>query len=295
MILQKNLYVSTGAFKAKNLNNILNECQTTGFQFLELSSGIKFSDSLLEKCKVLEGEMNFLIHNYFPAPPKPFVLNLASTDPFILKLSRELCKNAIDLCVDLGSPFYSVHSGFAINLKPEQLGQPDKQSILTSKYVINPELAYSIFLESICEINCYAEEKSIGILIENNVVTPQHVARGKEDIFLMVKSEDVIRLMEDVSSQNIGLLVDVGHLNVSANALGYKKVKFLEDVKSYVRAFHLSENDGITDQNLPVRKDSWFLPHIKETPSVVVVLEAYNLTSEQIKDQLQSLSTNMHC
>ena len=53
MILQKNLHVSTGAFKEKNLNNILKEYLTTVFQCLEQSSGIKFSVLLREKCKEL--------------------------------------------------------------------------------------------------------------------------------------------------------------------------------------------------------------------------------------------------
>ena len=294
-MINNNLYISTGAFKENNLSNILKECETTDFHCLELSSGIQFSNLLRNKCKQLSGEMSFLIHNYFPGPVKPFVLNLASTDPLTLKLSRDHCQNAIDLCVDLGAPFYSVHSGFAMNLKPEQLGQPDEQSRISAKNVINPKLAYNIFLESIYQINCYAEEKSIGILIENNVVTSKHVERGKKDTFLMVKSDEIICLMKDVASPNLGLLVDVGHLNVLANALGYDRGNFLEDVKSHIRAFHLSENDGITDQNMSVRKDSWFLPHLKEFPNAVVVLEVYNLSPEEIKDQLKLLLINMSC
>ena len=90
--MNNHLYVSTGAFNEKRLNNILKECESNGFLSLELSSGTKFSNLLLAKCKGLTGKMNFLVHNYFPAPAKSFVLNLASTDPKILKLSRSRLK-----------------------------------------------------------------------------------------------------------------------------------------------------------------------------------------------------------
>ena len=38
---------------------------------------------------------------------------------------------------------------------------------------------------------------------------------------------EIVRLMKDVSSQNLGLLLDVGHLNVSASALGYERENFI--------------------------------------------------------------------
>ena len=86
-MLNNKLYVSTGAFKEKNLNKILKECQTTGFQCLELSSGIKFSNLLRDKCKELDGEMSFLIHNYFPAPSKPFLFCNKTTCSLLLNVS----------------------------------------------------------------------------------------------------------------------------------------------------------------------------------------------------------------
>jgi len=46
--------------------------------------------------------LNYLIHNYFPPPSKPFVLNLASLDDKLYKQSIDLCINAIKLSKNLG-------------------------------------------------------------------------------------------------------------------------------------------------------------------------------------------------
>jgi len=53
------------------------------------------------------------------------------------------------------------------------------------------------------------------------------------------------------------------------------------------------KDDGVTDQNMSVRKDSWFLPYLRKFPDAIVVLEAYNLSSHKIKDQLKLLVTSM--
>lgn len=294
LILNNNLFISTGAFQEDEIESIMNSCLANGINRIELSSGIKYTSHLLESIFKGKHDIQFLIHNYFPPPRTPFVLNLASTDEETLQKSRQHCKEAVDLCVQVNSPFYSVHSGFALNLKPKLLGKPHAQSRLLKEAIIPYDIAYSTFLESVVQINDYAKEKGVGLLIENNVVTSMHVDKGKKDAFLMVRCEEIKKLMNEINSSNFGLLVDVGHLKVSANALGYDRAEFLDEVKPYIRAFHLSDNDGKTDQNLQVRKDSWFLPYLNKFPDAVLILEANDLSVDEIKQQLELLSHQLN-
>ena len=152
--------------------------------------------------------------------------------------------------------------------------------------IVPYDTAYTIFLESIVEVNEYASKRDVGLLIENNVVTPIHMKEGKKDTFLMVRATEIKKLMDDVNDDNLGLLVDTGHLNVTANAFGYDRLDFLEETKPYIKAFHLSDNDAKKDQNLQLNDEFWILPHLKEFTNSVMILEVYNLTPEGIKKQL---------
>ena len=113
------IYVSTGAFKTKNLSQILVICIRNEIHNLELSSGTDFAEGILEAVRYYHIKpLNYLVHNYFPPHKEPFVLNLASTSKIDSKRSLDHCRAAIDLATELGAPFYSVHAGAAMNAKP---------------------------------------------------------------------------------------------------------------------------------------------------------------------------------
>jgi len=293
MVNRKPIYLSTGVFNQNNLAEILVYSSKNELTNLELSSGVEPSADYLSLLLPLRNQYRFLIHNYFPPPLEPFVLNLAATDKYTLQTSRDHCCRAINLCVTVGSPFYSVHSGFAINLTPDLLGQPERQSKLESKLIIKPETAFEIFAESIRFLSEYAETRGVGLLVENNVVTIAHVQEGKETMFLMTKADEIMKLLTEVSNSNLGVLVDVGHLNVSASALKYNPESFISRIKPYIKAFHLSDNDGLADQNCPVSNSSWFWPVVAQFPDATVILEAYNLTPNKISQQTMLLTRKL--
>lgn len=279
------LYFSTGVFRDNRLEVIEKNCQELKIDQLELSSGVKPNNDCIGIVSHLNKKHRLLIHNYFPPPAVPFVLNLASTNDETLRLSRDHCKNAINLCCLVNSPFYSVHSGFAMDLTPALLGQPKKQALLDKKHLIPRDLAYEIFAESIMLLNDYAKERDVGLLVENNVVTTEHVATGRGETFLMVEAMELTKLIRDVASTNLKILLDVGHLNVSSKALGYSRKQFFLEVRDFIGAYHLSNNNRLMDQNLPVTENSWFWPHMKSPIEIPMILEAYRLSFDDIVDQ----------
>lgn len=280
--------MSTSSFCRNSLEEILDECRVHDVLNIELGAGIAYDSDLLESVNRANNMgLNFLVHNYFPTPEDEFVLNLASDNAAVLEKSRWHCKKAVDLCSRLGCPFYSVHGGFAIELKVEHLGKPEIQAQLSEDLYIPYERAYKNFVDSLLEINEYAKTKGIGILIENNVITPLQVKGGQKDAFLMTSIDEISSLMQQVDDVNIGLLVDVGHLNVSANACGFDRRDFIRKLTPYIQAFHLSENDGYTDQHLSLRGDSWFLPFLRDFPEAVFVIEVLGLSIADIKRQVR--------
>ncbi len=281
--MNNNVFVSTGAFKTKNLNEIIKSCLDNGFYNLELSSGLDYISDTLESIKQhRNNSMRYLIHNYFPPPTQPFVLNLAAEEQDILQKSRNHCLKAIDLSFELGSEFYSIHSGFAFKAELQHLGNNFKNVNRTSY-----EKAYETFVESVRILADYSSSKNKKLVVENNVITRLNLVNDRNVLLLMVTADDLIRLHKDVSKDNLGFLIDLGHLNVSSNTLSFDKFKFIDRVKDYIVAFHISDNNGEEDQNLQFDNSAWFMPILKDLSFATMIIEAYKMEALKIQELIQ--------
>ncbi len=225
-----------------------------------------------------------MMHNYFPTPEVPFVLNLAATDPQIRAESHALCRRAIELTAAVGAPFYSVHSGFAMNLTADQLGQPSQQAALAAERCIDRKSANRAFRESVSQLSAFAKSRGVGLLLENNVITRKQVAAGRAESLLMTTPDECRAFLDDLADPNVGLLLDVAHAKVAANALGFDAADFFKPAP-HLRALHLSDNDGEADTNHPVTRDSWFTPHLRECRELPMVIEVYRLSTETRQQQ----------
>jgi len=281
----REIFVSTGAFKPERLEDIFALARDWGVKNIELSSGVPHEPdvrSLIEKHK---DEFRFLVHNYFPAPKKPFVLNLAANDPHIREKSLIHCRRALDLTVDLGAPFYAAHAGFSFNPKVEQLG-----AVHDGNPDVSKERVYDIFLDNVREVLKYARSLGVRFYVENNVVAPFNAPDGLNDRFLLADPDEMIRFAEDINDPSFGYLVDVGHLNVSAQTLGFERNAAIDVLMPFIRAFHLSDNDGTEDSNKPFDGDAWFLPWLAQYPQSTIVIEAYRLEPDQLNLCLNAVS-----
>ena len=283
------IYISTGAFQTADLPEILAICQDEGISGIELSSGLGYIENLDEVMHEAHLCAPLLLHNYFPAPREPFVLNLAAEDPVTAEQSMALCNRAIQLSASVGAPFYSVHSGFVAGLQANMLGKPEAQAALRGTDEAAYEAAYARFRDRVATLCDTAAAAGIRLLLENNVL-PQEL---DANALLMTRAEEFLRLFDDLQHPNLGILVDVAHTYVSAHTLGYDPGAFIKALAPYIEAFHLSENDGLRDTNEKVRADSWFLPHLSAFPDAVVVLEAYRLSAKELHQQRALLSQHL--
>lgn len=287
------IYISTGAFQTRSLPEILRLCKQGDIGQLELSSGLDFIEDI---DLVIEQARQFgplLIHNYFPAPAAPFVLNLASNDDIEAEQSMRLCRRAIDICQRVGAPFYSVHSGFVVPISVDSLGDAQAQAGLCIDKPEAHERAYAVFGQRIAELSTYAAAKNIRLLIENNVLTSHNISSSGQVQLLMASPAELVQFFKDYADGNLGLLLDVGHLNVAARTLGLDRASYMAALAPYVEAFHLSDNDGLHDSNRPIGDDAWYLKHLKHFPDARFVLEAYNLSISQIKQQRDLISRHI--
>lgn len=279
-------FVSTGCFTAESLHEIIALCIQNGLD-LEMSSSVPFSPDNVCLVKKAKENLRLLVHNYFPPPSVPFVLNLASTDPEVHRSSIELCRYAIRLCGEIGAPFYSVHAGFALHLNHLDLGNPRAQGHISEQERIPRERAYETFLATIRKLSSFADDENVELLVENNVVAVENIARDGANPLLLSDPDEIRTFFNDLSLPNVGLLLDTGHAKVSAATLGISPERYLEELAPLIRCLHLSDNDGRRDTNLPITAEAWFAPFLAKLATVPMVIEAYRISMEKILQQRQ--------
>ncbi len=273
------IYVSTGGFSNRTAYETACEFFESNISNCELSGGL-FQENIKELLINLKSKGNIQLHNYFPPPKKPFVMNLASSDPIINKITRKHIENAIQLASEIGTNIYSFHAGYLLDPKVDELGRRVQTQSLS-----NRKEALHSFIDNVNKLALYAKKLNTTLLIENNVLSKNNYKHFGENPFLMADENECKYVMKN-TLDNVFLLIDVAHLNVSATSLGFDKLEFLKVVDPWIRAYHLSENDGLSDSNESVRENSWFWPYISKNLNYYS-LEVYGKNSQQLADQVK--------
>ena len=248
---------------------------------IELSGNIRHLPEvqLRKILKRYQDKIRFHIHNYFPAPAEPFVLNLAHPDT-VLK-SVDHCKKSIILCADLGRKNYSLHAGLAISPRPNDLGKNQ-----THLKPLAMDESRKILTNACLEVADFAQPKGVRLLLENNVVARFNCPDGINKCYHLSDLEESAHLISLFEHSNIGVLLDTGHLKVSAKTLNFDPIKFIDRFRTFIKVVQISENEGLSDQNLPVKADSWFWPHLPWGQLDYVSLEVAKQPLEILFDQI---------
>lgn len=276
------IYVSTGGNKSisgyESAFNFLNE----GFKAVELSGGT-YDEQQLEKLKTLKAGLYLQVHNYYPPPAQPFVLNLASNDSLIFEQSLAHIKKGIRWAIELGNPVYSFHAGFLFDPRPIDLGKHiEKQPLADRKETLE------LFIKRVNDLASEFKDSGVTLLVENNVLSNKNLSNFGGDPFLLTESSEANRFMSEMP-ENVKLLIDVAHVKVTASSLKFEPEKMLIECANWTYAYHLSDNDGITDSNSPVSSESWFWPYLKKNVEFYV-LEVYNISNFELLQQVSLVS-----
>ena len=119
------IFVSSSCLKNNTIKQSVQELANQGYKNIELSGGTNLYEEYVEDLLGLKKKykLNYLVHNYFPPPKKPFMLNIASLNDELFEKSVDHCVKAINLCKILGSKKYGVHAGFLIDFSPNEAGK----------------------------------------------------------------------------------------------------------------------------------------------------------------------------
>ena len=242
------IFISSSCIKSEFIKDSVYNLSSSGFKHIELSGGTNYYDYIEKDLIALKKEfdLNYLIHNYFPPPSNHFVLNLASLEDSVFNSTINHIKSAIKLAVKLGSKKYSFHAGFRINPDKKELGNR-----FTGGQLFDKELSGEKFLAGYKQIN--ENGKNIALYIENNVLTSENYKRFNENPFMLVNSNDYFELKKKVP---FNLLLDIAHLKVTCNTLNLNFENQLEQLIECTDYIHLSNNDGFSDSNQEITRNS---------------------------------------
>ncbi|MBN1788104.1 MAG: sugar phosphate isomerase/epimerase [Sedimentisphaerales bacterium] len=288
------IYISTAYLNNNNLTECLELLAENGFNNIELSGNINYYDGIEEDLINLKAQhnLNYLCHSYFPAPKEPFVLNLASLDDEIYERTLSHLQNLVVLCERLGSDRMGFHAGHFINIAVEEIGNN-----------LNPQKLFEKgkSLERFCEgfERLRNTAGAVELYIENNVISDANLKTFNNVNPLMLTGfNDFVELKERIDFK---LLLDIGHLKVSAASLGLDFKDELSKMISVSDYLHCSDNDGLSDGNEPLLAESSLFGELKNysldgktiTLEVAGTMEAtknsYNLLAGILNDRKISL------
>lgn len=267
--------ISSLAFMGQPVEAMIADAMKEGFA-MEFSSGMPFHEEM--EWVFLNAPMRRFAHNYFPAPKEPFVLNLASSDATIRDRSIAHCVRGVELSYAVGAPFFSAHAGFCVDPKPSELGRKLEQAGR-----IDRDANWSHFIASVHEVLRRTRDLPTGFLLENNVLAAVNRYADGTNPLLCVEADEQLRLLHDVRDPRVGLLFDTGHMKVSASTLGFDLDDATGRLLPHIRCVHHSDNDGMVDDNRPMREDYWFLPFMRRAGHAVHVLEVRKSAADELR------------
>ena len=130
---------------------------------------------------------------------------------------------------------------------------------------------------------------NLSFVIENLFPSP------KKRHSLNCSYEEIEELMNSLPN-DVGILLDLGHFNISSNILGFNRNraidKLLGNFFDRIKEIHISENNGLKDEHLAVKKNSWQLEVIKAISTqdkkreIIYCIEARKASEEEMLDSV---------
>jgi sugar phosphate isomerase/epimerase len=263
------IFLSSSCFQSLSYEDCLEKFKELNVNNIELS----YNKYKKNQNKIFSEELknfNLQIHNYFPNDKNIFFLNLSSKDDKIVKKSINKIHKNILRAKYFKVEHVSFHAGFLFDIIDKKI----------SNIYNNYEYAMNIFKKNILTLSKIAKKNKINLLIENNIITKKNLNFFKFNPLLMTHPKEINSFFKWAPS-NVKLLMDVGHFKVNAKTLDFDRDKGIKKLIKYIKAFQLSENNGIKDENKPFNTKSWFMPFLKKKNFSFYSLELNEIYKKQ--------------
>lgn len=244
------IYISSACSRKNRIDDAIEEIASHGFRHIELTGGTRYFPEYESRLMELKEryDLDFLVHNYFPPPKNPFILNLSSMKTDIYSKSMAHLRSALELTRRVGGKKFGFHAGFLVDRPVSEIGKKFGKSAL-----YNRETTVGKFIEGFSVLQ--EEFHDVSLYIENNCYSSSNgeVYGIEAPPFMLLKYEDYL----DFKAQfDFKQLLDVGHLMVSAKTLKldfHQEFNKMFEISDYI---HISNNDTFHDQNLGLTKGS---------------------------------------
>lgn len=240
------IYVSSACIQEKKIADILHRYSDAGICNIELSGGTSYYTEIEQDLKDYgeKYKINYACHSYFPPPREDFVVNLAACNDQIYERSIKHYKNCIELLNRLECKVLSIHAGFYVEIAPKEIGKE-----LSLDVVYDKGKAMDRFCSAYEVIDGLCKDNGIKLYLENNVINQENFERfGNRNLLMLTDYDSYEEMRRQLAFE---LLLDLGHLHVSANTLDKDYKKECGQFAPFVRWLHMSDNNGIVDQHKP--------------------------------------------
>ncbi len=261
--MSANVFLST-TFAAldSRLTDVVDAVLAAGLRRIELGSIHCYEPDLAEKLRQRPAE--YVVHNYCPAPPEPFVVNIASLDPAVRTRSLAHVVESLDFCARIGAGLYTFHPGF--------LSDPEGPSRSTSSYdfhfgAAEPrdyERAWAYFVEGCRSIATEARARGVRIAVETQG------AVAKRDELLLQRPPELRRLFAEVADAGVEVNLNLAHLALAANAFGFERGELVDVAAPRLAAMEVSHNEGVHDEHRSLVEGGWYWP-VLQAPALCAV------------------------
>ena len=279
----KNIFVSTTfAEDDSKISDVLATCKKENISNVELGSNHIYEKNF--KKIIQQYNFRFLVHNYFPIPRKSFVVNIASLNTQIRTISIQHVKKAINFCKVTNSKLYTVHPGFLTDPITASRTKNNYDFIWNNNNLNqNYDLAFNNMLSSLKKIVHFAKDKKVRVAIETEG------SFKKKNLLLMQKPNEYNELFKYFKPNDLGINLNIGHLNLASRAFKFSKFEFVKKLKQYISAIELSHNNGIEDQHLPLKKNEWYWKIINDPDfsKIYKILEFRNTDIKKMKKAIE--------
>lgn len=205
-----------------SLQEAIRRLHKVGYQGIEVWGGRPHAyrhdlDDEIKDILALLDRFGMTVCNFIPAQFR-YPSILCSLNEHVRRDSVRYIQDAIDNAIRLGSPSVSLCAG--MTLFGEDLDD-----------------GWAQLRQSIVELLDYTEGTDIVLLIE-----PAHAAEST----LILTVQDGLRMIEEIQSERLGILLDTGHANVNGEDLA-QAISSLNDVPFHI---HIDDNNGDSDAHL---------------------------------------------
>ncbi len=221
-------------------------------------------------------------------PKKKIILNLASQNLKIRKESIKRIKNSILFSKKISAKLYTFHPGFLTDPEGSNISKKNYDFLWNNKKLINSnyEKSWKKMVQSLKEIVRFAKFHKVKIAIETegSVSARNHL--------LMQKPEEFKKLFKLFKKIDLGVNLNIGHLNLASKAFKFDKFKFIKSIKPYIVGMEISHNYGKKDDHLPIKKKSWYWKIIQDQQFAKIpkILEFRNTNINKIKKLYEMLN-----